>query len=61
MRLLQTLAASLILALTGPVLAYIPHYSGDVTVEIITDDGRVLPVHALGYHDGNAYRAYLEK
>lgn len=60
MRLLQILAAGLTLALHGPVLAYIPHNSGDVAVEIITDDGRVLPVHAVRHRDGKAYRAYLE-
>jgi len=60
MRLLQILAAGLILALHGPVLAYIPINSGDVTVEIITDDGRVLPLHAVRHSDGKAYRAYLE-
>ena len=41
---LQILAGVLTLAIHGRAPARIQHYPGDVTVEIITDDGRVLPV-----------------
>lgn len=60
MRFLQILTAVLTLTVQGPALAHVKYYPGDVSVEIITDDGRVLPVHALQHPDHNSYRAYLE-
>ena len=60
MRYLQILAAFLTLAIQGTALAHIPPYSADVSVEIITDDGRVLPVYPKERGDHNSYRAYLE-
>lgn len=60
MRIQPVLASILMLALPGAVPAHASNLPGDVSIEIVTDNGRVLPVHALQSRTGNRYRAYLE-
>lgn len=60
MRVLSILAGVLALAVQTTVFAHASRYPGDVTVEIVTDDGRVLPTYTLQYSASHKFRAYLE-
>ena len=60
MRILLTLAGLLAPALQTTAMAHVHHHPGDVSVEIVTDRGRVLPVYPLRHSSNKGYRAYLE-
>ena len=60
MKILLTLVGLLALAVQTTAIAHIYPHSGDVTVEIVTDDGRVLPFYSLQHSAGHSFRAYLE-
>ena len=60
MRFLLILAGALSLTVHPAVLAHAYNYRQDIKVDIVTDDGRILPVHRRHNAGSKGIRAYLE-